>query len=77
MDNKQRAEKLITHSQAPDMASFEELININESLQEIKDSVDNIKIPEFPETDLSNTNDLLQKLLDKEQEPIEITLTLE
>lgn len=76
MDNKQRADKLINHAKAPEMASFEELLNINETLKEIKDK-EHHAFPEMSVTDLKETNDLLQKLLDKEAEDIEITLTLE
>lgn len=44
MDNKQRADKLIQHAQAPEMAKYEELANISESLETVAESFKGMQI---------------------------------
>lgn len=44
MDNKKRAEKLIQHAQAPEMAKYEELANISESLETVAESFKGMQI---------------------------------
>ena len=36
-----------------------------------------VVIPDFPQTDLTKTNTLLQKLIDKEDRPVDINVNLE
>ena len=44
MDNKQRADKLIQHAKAPEMAKYEELVNISESLEAVAESFKGMQI---------------------------------
>src|SRR3990167_2372439 len=93
---KEDTEKLL--GLAKDLALFDEIQEMNDSLKDIHETVKTIaekELPPFPEmpvpfpempvfppfpeipvTDLTETNDLLKKLVDKKDESIEISLEL-
>ncbi len=83
-ENNTKLAKLSTFSQNPQLAIFDELQEANGYLRVIsqKEFPEIHPFPEIPEqkeTDMTETNVLLQKLLDKEDsesEPMDISVTL-
>ena len=67
------AQRLLELHKNPQKALLNELVDINDSVKGFVKVVSDIKIPE---TDLSNTNQLLKEMLDKKDEPIDINVKL-
>lgn len=63
-------DKLKVLNKNKDLATFVELFQINKGIQALLER-------EEAGTDFRATNELLQKLVDKEEEQVQITLTLE
>ena len=76
---KKQAEKVITFAKNPQLALFDELQEINDSLKILtgKEKLIVEATLKTKEVNLDETNNLIQKLLEKETEPIEITLDIE
>lgn len=77
-DKQKKLDKLIVFAENENLALFDELQEINSTLIEIKDKEQ--EFPEIPETDLTETNEKLEELIqtikEKDRENIEITLDL-
>lgn len=77
----QKLKKLKLFTDNKDLASFIELQEINSGIQKLIQKEINIEIPvnepvEIPPVDLSETNDLLQQILNHKDEPIDISIDL-
>jgi len=51
-------------------------ITLQEESKTVLEAILNKEVKDAPTADFTATNDLLQRLLDKEDEPIQITLTI-
>ncbi len=83
-EKQQKIKKLSTFAQSPTLATFDVMNEIADSLKVIADKEEK-EMPEFPafpeiiKIDLSETNNLLQQILDKEEKeelPMDISVTL-
>lgn len=73
-----QAEKLALLNDDPSLAIFDELQGIGDVLHAIADKEIPTPepFPEIPKVDLGPTNDLLKKLLDLKNEPIDVSVKL-
>lgn len=90
MTPQEKAQKLLVFNENPELALFDELQELNATAREIADKPEHKcpdfpvipefpKIPDFPripELDMSETNELLKKLLDKDTK-ISVKLIIE
>lgn len=77
-----RAKKVAEAGLSVPIAHFSETIVTNDKLDELISAVQSIpqtvipEMPEMPEADFTETNRLLQELIDKENKPEDINITL-
>lgn len=76
-----RAKRVVDTGMSLPLAHLDVMLEIGDKLDSISEAVKSIPetiIPEtvIPETDLSATNELLQQLIDKEDKPLDIKVSL-